>query len=64
MSRLLRRCVHRAWRCWRYGEPLPVDVYGSLLRLGIIPDSLTQAFASGKRPADILREYRYRTAQV
>lgn len=45
-----RYMQYEAWECWRNGEPLPVDLYYSLVDAGLNPEALIQAFDDDVSP--------------
>ena len=49
----LRYLVYKAYHYWNLGEPLPVDVYGELLRNNIEPELLLDAFELGYDARDL-----------
>lgn len=56
----IRWLVYKAWFYWRIGEPIPLDLYGELLRSGISPELMTEAFEDGERPGDLVFVYEQR----
>lgn len=50
----IRWLVYRAFACWKKGEPLPLDIYGQLVREGLSPENLEEAFEEGAMPGDIV----------
>ena len=53
----MRWLLFKAWLYWRTGYPLPVDLQGTLLRAGIGPDLLMDAFDNGEELEDLLFAY-------
>lgn len=49
----VRYLVYKAYHYWNLGEPLPIDVYGDLLRAGIEPELLLDAFELGYDAQDL-----------
>lgn len=60
----IRWLVYKAWYYWRRGEPLPLDLYGDLLREGIGPELLIEAFEDGDKPSDVVFVYEQRMEPI
>jgi len=54
----LRYLIYLAYRYFRRGEPLPIDLYGALVRSGVSPEKLEACFEEGysvKEIADVVK---------
>lgn len=50
----LRYLLYRAWHFYKQGEPLPVDLFIVLTRVGIDPEDLLKRFELGETPKQLL----------
>lgn len=49
----VRWLLYQVWRYYRAGEPLPSDVYGTLVRRGFSPEAIEEAFDEGYTPRSL-----------
>jgi len=49
----MRWLLYRVWRYYQAGEPLPIDVYGTLIRRGLSPEAIEEAFDEGHTPRSL-----------
>lgn len=52
----LQHLLYKAWRFWKDGIPIPLDLHADLMSLGFKPSEIEEAFEDGQKPEEIAWE--------